>query len=159
MLALFFLDVVRKPFMHFGFLDLNLRHGPLLQEGGRPEVTVHPHVPGGVASSSQEAPESTGRGLLLRVPSGTRPPKQSPRPPYCGFSRWGGAVPHAGAEPPLKSVLQEGGAQGMLRLPRPWCLRAARRHLGQETLAAQQVPPGATLSLPALGTVFLCFLL
>lgn len=146
--SLFLLDIVRKPFVHFGFLDLHLGHGPRLQEGGgrRPEVAVHPHVAGGMAPSSQEALGSTGHGLLLRVPSGTRPPQAE--------------GPHAGAEPPLRSLsCRREDLRECWVCPGPGAIRAARCHLGQETLAAQEVPPGATLSLAALGAVFLCSLL
>lgn len=63
------------------------------------------------------------------LPSGTRPPKQSPRPPCCGVSRLGRGCTQE-QSPPLKSVLQEGGPQGMLGLPRPWCHQSGQASFG-----------------------------
>lgn len=47
----------------------------------------------------------------------------------------------------------------MLGLPRPWCHQSGQVSFGSGDPRCTEVPPGATLSLGALGAVFLCFFL
>lgn len=77
--SLFLLDIVRKPFVHFGFLDLHLGHGPRLQEGGGRKWQFIPTLLVGWRHLHRKPWEAQATGCCSGSPQGPDPRKQRGR--------------------------------------------------------------------------------